>query len=100
MGPKRKESQLVYVAEKEDEQFTKQGHISKTQQVVFERNRSRTEMKHCRARGGQEGCLLLLKEEKSLGVDYSKAEERQGAGGRGPHWTLRATEHESRICGA
>lgn len=29
-----------------------------------------------RARGGQEACLLLLKEEKSLGVNNSKAEER------------------------
>lgn len=82
-GPKRKGSQLLYVAEKEDEQFTEQGHISKTQQGVLERNRSRREMKHSRARGGWEDGLLLVKEEKSLRVDNSKAEERQGAGGRG-----------------
>lgn len=46
MGPKRKGSQLLHVAEKEKERFTEQGYISKTQQGLLERNRSRTERKH------------------------------------------------------
>lgn len=79
MGPKRKGSQILYIAEKEDEQFMKedeQGHIYKTQQGLLERNRSKTEMKHSRASDGQEDRPLLLKEQKSLTVDNSKAEER------------------------
>lgn len=64
---------------KEDER----GHIYKTHQGLLERNRSQTEIKHSRASDGQAHRPLLLKEQKSLKADDSKAEERQGAGARG-----------------
>lgn len=78
MGPKRKGSQILYLAEKEGEQFMKEdewSHIYKTQQGLLERNRSKTEMKHSMASDGQGHCLLLLKEQKSLTADNSKAPE-------------------------